>query len=67
LVKAKVRNEFRTTVDKVIATIDSIAKSTLNDECMVALNEFNKSNTHTQERKHNDNNNAKDKTEQDNE
>jgi hypothetical protein len=41
--KAKARKEFRTTLTTTIETLQSIANTTLDDECTMALNAFNES------------------------
>jgi hypothetical protein len=41
MVNAKVRKEFHVTMKGIVNTIAGITKTTLNDECTAALNEFN--------------------------
>jgi hypothetical protein len=43
MMKARIRKEFQTTVMTIITTLDSIAKTTLDDECTAALDAFNES------------------------
>jgi hypothetical protein len=51
MVNAKVRKDFHVTMKGIVNTITDIAKTTLNDECTAALNEFNESNAHTRKSK----------------
>jgi hypothetical protein len=43
MIKARVRKEFQATVTTIITTLDSIAKTTMDDECTAALDAFNES------------------------